>query len=852
MKRLLLTSAAAVAAISAMADATAVWTGGGDRMNANDPDNWSITGGANTVPDADTRIVIDGATDFNCPLGQSLVYKEIVFGDVKLTADCDWRGLTVATNYIDVSAGAYIDTGFKPNQNTRVVMDVTVMDSSKCEYWFGAWNTNYKSGAFAVGNDESCLYLGFGNSGGNGGPVIPNGRHTIDFDKGVLKVDGTTQTDWSGQTVTVNHNLYLFVENRRGSPTPGPSQVLIRCHSCQIYDNGTRVRSYVPAFNGTDFGFYEEESGAFVGKSGSGAFSGVLASPAIDGNVDLNGHSLKLADTVGEGTITDTSGYIDAPKDTYVNTGFAPNQNTRVVMEATVNGPHETWFGVSDDGSGYWYCKKVFGAANDSKYVYRGYGNSYTGDGAVVSNGRHTLEFSNGVFKVDGTAYSGLTTPDFQLANGMYIFAHNRNGAAINTKTTVPTVHACRIYNGETLAKDFVPAYNGTEYGFYERLGGTFVGKTGAGTLTGSIPASELHIDIIAGRTVENSTLTLSGTLKLVKDGAGTFVGSKASQGYTGGTVVSNGVAKSGVAVGAWGMAKSTITVADGAAFDWAGKQSSAGTAYGFSIEGDGPDGAGALVNTIAAWGGTWYSQNMISALELNGDATVGGYPVMGFIPPSTLALGNNTLTIRFNNSTAGANNQIFSFRGVTALDGGTIVFENASTVKATFPSFYNGGSDLSDVTFVLGPTAALNVEEVTKLASFVDCRTNINYLSGATHANLNVLESYKPMGTNLLWNIAFGDSTHLSPVLDLSALDGPFVLSSENNFSMSAAEGASVRVVLGERKVGGSPIMTWAGEKPAWVDSLRFVRGDDGRRYRVVVKDDGIYIGNGLMLIVR
>ena len=160
MKILTMTVAvAALCAMPAMAEAlkTAYWTGGGDRANVNDPANWVVTNSLgvvveNGIPDVETAVVISGETDFNCPFGQTLDYESLIIGDCTLTADCDWRGLVLRPSpaYIDAPKDAYIDTGFKPNQNTRVVMDVTVLSGR--EYWFGCWNSAYNRGAFAVGN----------------------------------------------------------------------------------------------------------------------------------------------------------------------------------------------------------------------------------------------------------------------------------------------------------------------------------------------------------------------------------------------------------------------------------------------------------------------------------------------------------------------------------------------------------------------------------------------------------------------------------------------------------------------------------------------------------------------------
>jgi len=66
------------------------------------------------------------------------------------------------------------------------------------------------------------------------------------------------------------------------------------------------------------------------------------------------------------------------------------------------------------------------------------------------------------------------------------------------------------------------------------------------------------------------------------------------------------------------------------------------------------------------------------------------------------------------------------------------------------------------------------------------------------------------------------------------------------------AAEGANktVTVKLGDRKVTGGKIFSWA--EGADVSRVKFVRGDADRRYALAKKDDGLYVVNGMVIIVK
>lgn len=149
-----------------------------------------------------------------------------------------------ALDHIIAPRWAYIDTDYKPNQNTRVVMDVTVQGVG--EYWFGGWDRNYNDGAFAFGNDGGGIYAGYGNQGGTFGSVVANGRRTVELDNYKVRVDGSYVYLFDPATFALANNLYLFAQNRKGKVGVHGSQSSIICHGCKIYDNGTLVREFVP------------------------------------------------------------------------------------------------------------------------------------------------------------------------------------------------------------------------------------------------------------------------------------------------------------------------------------------------------------------------------------------------------------------------------------------------------------------------------------------------------------------------------------------------------------------------------------------------------------------------------
>jgi autotransporter-associated beta strand protein len=82
-----------------------------------------------------------------------------------------------------------------------------------------------------------------------------------------------------------------------------------------------------------------------------------------------------------------------------------------------------------------------------------------------------------------------------------------------------------------------------------------------------------LHVAVSSG-TKTNSGVTLTGNLRLIKEGAGTLIASKTGQTYGGGTEVAGGILKPGAAgrVHPFGAEGRDIIVHDGAVLDAAGQ----------------------------------------------------------------------------------------------------------------------------------------------------------------------------------------------------------------------------------------------------------------------------------------
>lgn len=158
----------------------------------------------------------------------------------------------IELEYIESTGTQYIDTEFKPNNNTRIVMDFenlgdySAMTTGLCPF-FGARNAT-SSAVFALWVGTKT-YPHYGNVSYNKNgyfSVDINTRLIYDFNKNVVNI-GDTQITCSTSTFTTNYNLYLFTVNNYGNVET--RRVSGKLYSCKIYDNNSLIRDYVPVIN---------------------------------------------------------------------------------------------------------------------------------------------------------------------------------------------------------------------------------------------------------------------------------------------------------------------------------------------------------------------------------------------------------------------------------------------------------------------------------------------------------------------------------------------------------------------------------------------------------------------------
>ena len=209
--------------------------------------------------------------------------------------------------YIESRYDHYIDTGFKPNQNTRVVMDVW-SDSGDNTAYFGTRSSSSSSDMFMLYEVSlTSLRSDFGSGQNTFTVDSSHSRGIVDMSKTTTSFK-TYSVSNSSSTFTSSYNLYLLAVNTAGTASLSGK---VKLYSCQIYDNGTLVRDYIPCINASGTtGVYDLVGGKFYSNAGSGEFTVGRTVPSTSYDAEVAKSVSKLYVGVGNIARKVTKAYI--------------------------------------------------------------------------------------------------------------------------------------------------------------------------------------------------------------------------------------------------------------------------------------------------------------------------------------------------------------------------------------------------------------------------------------------------------------------------------------------------------------------------------------------------------------
>ena len=207
--------------------------------------------------------------------------------------------------YIQSSGTQYVNSNFKANQDTRVVIDFEYISG---DVVFGAYDANGANGfGLQAAGGKWYIYYGSKGSAYSSTNVVANTRLVADLNKNVSTLNGNALMTATVNTFTGANPL--IISGLYNASAPGFLTAL-KIYSCKIYDNGTLVRDFVPCqTTAGEIGLWDDINSAFYGNAGTGTFeSGPEVGVATPENFRLSSSTENTA-TLAWDAVDGATGY---------------------------------------------------------------------------------------------------------------------------------------------------------------------------------------------------------------------------------------------------------------------------------------------------------------------------------------------------------------------------------------------------------------------------------------------------------------------------------------------------------------------------------------------------------------
>ena len=399
--------------------------------------------------------------------------------------------------YVQSDGGAHwIDTGFKPNQNTGIIAKFQLLSSTGNQTPIFS-RTSRNVASFGVSLDSNSKWTAdYGTLRYTNSSISAQTLISLNFNKNVVKFNNNSYT-FDAQTFQGSSNLTIFGMNTGGTVA---NNARMKFYSCEIYDNGTLIRSFIPCKNpsGT-IGLYDIVNSKFYTNVGSGgtftAGPEVPKSTGISINclgsnkvVDIDDVQLQELSKDTEWIFQCVAGekgklpstyrkleYIQSSGKQYIDTGVIVKNITEIKVDFQAV---TILFGENQYASSW---------VNEQNHIQIGIsGNTFIDSGGVT--------YSQTSSVTARTQAVGVPLGAVNLH--LYLFAQSESTGALHYSSG--RIFSCQITTADGLVRNFVPCknpdgvigmYDVVNDEFYQNSGSdTFIAGTDLGPGDGALP----------------------------------------------------------------------------------------------------------------------------------------------------------------------------------------------------------------------------------------------------------------------------------------------------------------------------------------------------------------------------
>ena len=432
--------------------------------------------------------------------------------------------------YVESDGSEYVDTGYVPNLNTKVVLDCQYLTTSIRQ--LQGFNGSATTTDFAWGIDAGYFrtYEWTTTTGWRGNRAADTDRHVFTFEDGKQTIDGedyTTARMAVGNAGTAEMSLYLFARKTSWTGTTPCESNVMRLFGCQIYEGDTLVRDYRPCSSNGVAGLMETVSSNFV-------------------HLTYN-FGTKMRCSPGATNMIDCAA-IEMVGSQFLDTGVTPTKQTRMVLDCqytALPASGSRYLAGVNSNSGYDFS---WGINGDGQFVtYLRSGSWQIGPAADTK--RHVWDLGPGTQKVDATLIATQTPAD-KTTQGLPIYLGARHvlwstgstaEIAASSAVAEPNcvrIYGCRFYEGDALTHDLAPCFCEGNAGLRDKVTGAFlpIEAQTAGRRSGGIfaPFAEEVYDYIesTGSQYVDTEVRVTDKLKVVLDSQYRNTSARQLQGY--------------------------------------------------------------------------------------------------------------------------------------------------------------------------------------------------------------------------------------------------------------------------------------------------------------------------------
>lgn len=172
-------------------------------------------------------------------------------------------------DYIQSTGTQFIDMGIVGNQDTKFELSITPTSLSNVRHVLGNIVTSTAGISFNIANSDGAISRWGNDRITRNSGLETNVNYLISISQNGYYVNNNLWWKPTINNFTTNGNLYLFAANGSTSRYAG------KLYYCQVYDNNTLVRDFVPCYRNSDneVGLYDLVNDVFYTNQGSGSFT---------------------------------------------------------------------------------------------------------------------------------------------------------------------------------------------------------------------------------------------------------------------------------------------------------------------------------------------------------------------------------------------------------------------------------------------------------------------------------------------------------------------------------------------------------------------------------------------------